>query len=116
MATPYKVKSFTIANGATESSVILHDETHKALAIARIDITGALTAQTAWIESALSASSTYKKSYDEYGTQLTFNIAGDRLIRMKLSDYAVVFPAHKIVLTGAASGAVTGSIYYREVE
>jgi len=116
MATPYKRKDFTIASGATESSVILHGDLHKAIAIARIDITGALTAQTAWIESALSASGTYKKIYDEYGTQLTFNIAGDRLIRMKLSDYAVVFPAHKIVLTGAASGAVTGSIYYREVE
>lgn len=117
MSNPYKTMPFTIASGATESSpILIGTETGASLTIARIDVTGALTGQTAWLSDAESASGTYKSVYDENGVLLSFNIAGDRGHRVRMSDWAIVKPALKINLTGAASGAVTGKIYYRVAE
>lgn len=114
MATPYKTKTFTIASGATESSaVLLLGEGEAGLTIHRIDIDGALTSQVAWLTDCETATGTYKDVYDEFGTRLTFTIGGNRGHRIKMSDWAIVKPAMKVNLTGAASGAVTGKIYYR---
>jgi hypothetical protein len=114
MANPYKVLPFTIASGATESSVILLNDDGPRLAISRIDITGALTAQTAWLEDSMDVAGTHKALYDENGVKLTFVIGGDRAIRLRPSDYTICKASTKVVLTGAASGAVSGKIFFRE--
>lgn len=117
MSNPYKTMPFSIASGGTESTpILIGTETGASLTIARIDIDGALTAQVAWLSDAASASETYKNLYDENGVLLSFTIGGNRGHRMRMSDYAIVKPALKINLTGAASGAVTGKIYYRVAE
>lgn len=117
MATPYKVKTFTIASAATESSeILLLNDGNANLTVHRIDIDGALTGQTAWLADCDTQGGTYKDVYDENGVKLSFAIAGNRGHRVRMADWAIVKPAMKVMLTSAASGAVTGKVYYREVQ
>lgn len=116
MKSPYIKLPFTIANGATASSEITPTVGRGSdLAIARVEIIGTLTANTGFIEESDSSGGTFVKTYDVYGTQQTFAIAGDRMHQLKLQDYAVMRPVIRVGLSAAASGAVTGYVYLRNV-
>lgn len=116
MKSPYIKLPFTIANAATASSEITPTVGRGSdLAIARVEIIGALTANTAFIEECDASGGTFIKTYDENGVQLTFAVAGDRMHQLRLQSYAVMRPVIRIGLSAGASGAVTGYVYLRNI-
>ena len=115
MATPYIKKPFSIASGATASGDIYVDELSGEYCVARIQIIGALTANTASIDGADSIGGTFFSLYDEFDSKIQFNVQGNRMYRVRPSDYPVFNPVLRIGLGSAASGAVTGFVWLRKV-
>lgn len=115
MASNYIKKSFSIASGATASSDIFTEDLSGEFAICRIEITGTLTANTAFIEGATAAGGTFYSLYDEFDSKIQFTVQGNRAYRVKPQDYPVFNPVLRIGLASAASGAVAGFVWFRKL-